>query len=40
MTVSILKQRDYLIASVESALTDTEVVAFRDSLLLEARTAS
>ena len=35
MSVSILKQRDYLIASVQSALTDTEVVALRDSLLLE-----
>lgn len=35
MTVSILKQRDYLIASVQSALTDTEVVAFRDMLLVE-----
>ncbi len=33
MSVSILKQRDYLIASVQSALTDTEVVELRDSLL-------
>ena len=33
MTVSILKQRDYLIASVQSALTDTEVVELRDALL-------
>jgi rsbT antagonist protein RsbS len=31
--VSILKQGDYLIASVQSALTDTEVVELRDSLL-------
>jgi rsbT antagonist protein RsbS len=35
MTVSILKQRDYLIASVQSALTDAEVVALRDTLLAE-----
>jgi rsbT antagonist protein RsbS len=33
VSVSILKQRDYLIASVQSALTDTEVVELRDSLL-------
>jgi len=33
MSVSILKQRDYLIASVQSSLTDTEVVELRDSLL-------
>lgn len=33
MPVSILKQRQYLIASVQSALTDTEVVELRDSLL-------
>ena len=35
MSVSILKQRDHLIASVQSALTDTEVVELRDSLLSE-----
>ncbi len=35
MTVSILRRQDYLIASVQSALTDTEVVALRDSLLVE-----
>ncbi len=35
MTVSILKQRDYLFASVQSALTDTEVVELRDALLSE-----
>lgn len=35
MSVSILKQGDYLIASVQSALTDTEVVELRDSLLAE-----
>jgi rsbT antagonist protein RsbS len=33
MPVSILKQREYLIASVQSALTDTEVVELRDALL-------
>ena len=33
MTVSILKQGDYLIASVQSALTDTEVIELRDALL-------
>ena len=33
MPVSILKQREYLIASVQSALTDTEVIELRDSLL-------
>ena len=33
MAVSILKQRDYLIASVQSALTDTEVLELRDALL-------
>lgn len=35
MPVSILKQRQYLIASVQSALTDTEVVELRDALLEE-----
>jgi len=35
MTVSILKQRDYLIASVQSDLTDTEVIELRDALLSE-----
>ena len=33
MTVSILKQGGYLIASVQSALTDTEVIELRDSIL-------
>src|ERR671932_690131 len=33
MPVSILKQHDYLIASVQSNLTDGEVVELRDSLL-------
>lgn len=33
MPVSILKQREYLIASVQSALTDTEVIELRDALL-------
>jgi rsbT antagonist protein RsbS len=33
MPVSILKQGQYLIASVQSALTDTEVIDLRDSLL-------
>jgi rsbT antagonist protein RsbS len=31
--VSILKQRDYLIASIQSNLTDTEVVELRDALI-------
>ena len=35
MPVSILKQRDYLIASIQSALTDSEVVEFRDALITE-----
>ena len=35
MPVSILKQRQYLIASVQSSLTDTEVVELRDALLEE-----
>jgi rsbT antagonist protein RsbS len=35
MPVSILKQRQYLIASVQSALTDTEVIELRDALLAE-----
>ncbi len=35
MGVSILKQRDYLIASIQSALTDTEVVQLRDALVAE-----
>ena len=35
MTVSILKQRDYLIASIQSALTDAEVIELRDALLEE-----
>ena len=33
MPVSILKQGAYLIASVQSALTDTEVIELRDALL-------
>lgn len=33
MPVSILKQREYLIASVQSALTDTEVIELRNALL-------
>lgn len=32
MPVSILKQRDYLIASIQSDLTDSEVLALRDQL--------
>ena len=32
MSVPILRQGDYLIASIQSALTDSEVVAFRDDL--------
>jgi rsbT antagonist protein RsbS len=35
MTVSILKQRGHLIASIQSALTDTEVIELRDALLAE-----
>ena len=35
MTASILKQRDFLIASIQSALTDSEVVELRDELLAE-----
>jgi rsbT antagonist protein RsbS len=35
MPVSILKQRQYLIASIQSDLTDTEVVELRDALLEE-----
>ena len=33
MSVAILKQGAYLIASVQSALTDTEVIELRDSIL-------
>jgi rsbT antagonist protein RsbS len=33
MSASILKQGAYLIASVQSALTDTEVIELRDSIL-------
>jgi rsbT antagonist protein RsbS len=33
--VSILKQREYLIASIQSNLTDTEVVDLRDALIAE-----
>ena len=32
MSVPILKQGDFLIASIQSALTDTEVLALRDDL--------
>jgi rsbT antagonist protein RsbS len=33
VTVSILKQSHYLIASIQSALTDSEVLELRDALL-------
>ena len=33
MSVPILKQGDYLIASIQSALSDTDVLALRDDLL-------
>ena len=33
MAVPILKQGDYLIASIQSALSDSEVLALRDDLL-------
>src|SRR5919201_3142180 len=32
LTVPVLKQGDYLIASIQSALTDSEVLALRDDL--------
>ena len=32
MTVAILRQRDYLIASIQSDLTDQQILAFRDDL--------
>ena len=35
MAVSILRQRQYLIASIQSDLTDTEVVELRDALIAE-----
>ena len=35
MTVSILRQREYLIASIQSDLTDTEVIELRDALIAE-----
>ena len=35
LTVSILKQRQYLIASIQSDLTDTEVIELRDALIAE-----
>ena len=35
MTVSILRQREYLIASIQSDLTDTEVIDLRDALIAE-----
>lgn len=33
MTVPILKQRDYLIASIQAALSDSEVLEFQDDLM-------
>jgi rsbT antagonist protein RsbS len=33
--VSILKQREYLIASIQSNLTDTEVIELRDALIAQ-----
>jgi rsbT antagonist protein RsbS len=33
--VSILKQREYLIASIQSNLTDTEVIELRDALIAD-----
>jgi rsbT antagonist protein RsbS len=38
VAVPILKQGDYLIASIQSALTDTEVLELRDDLLERAGT--
>jgi rsbT antagonist protein RsbS len=35
VTVSILRQREYLIASIQSDLTDTEVIELRDALIAE-----
>jgi rsbT antagonist protein RsbS len=32
MTVAILRQSDYLIASIQSDLSDSEILAFRDDL--------
>jgi rsbT antagonist protein RsbS len=32
MTVAILRQRDYLIASIQSDMSDAEILAFRDEL--------
>ncbi len=32
MTVAILRQRDYLIASIQSDLSDSEILALRDDL--------
>ena len=32
MTVAILRQRDYLIASIQADLSDSEILAFRDDL--------
>jgi rsbT antagonist protein RsbS len=32
MSVAILRQHDYLIASIQSDLTDSEILAFRDDL--------
>ena len=32
MTVAILRQRDYLIASIQSDLSDREILAFRDDV--------
>jgi rsbT antagonist protein RsbS len=36
MAVPILKQGDYLIASIQAALSDTDVLAFQDDLLEKA----
>jgi rsbT antagonist protein RsbS len=33
MTVAVLRQGDYLIASIQSDLTDTEILALRDELV-------
>src|ERR687896_1042595 len=33
MTVAVLRQGDYLIASIQSDLTDSEIVALRDDLI-------
>jgi rsbT antagonist protein RsbS len=38
MQVSILKQRDYLIASVQAALTDADLLQLRDALVAQVGT--